>query len=265
MVGTDGPFVELDDGVFVRRHESLDLNCGLVVGEDEALVIDTRAHVVHGHELVAAVAEVTPVPVRWVVSTHVHWDHVLGNAAFADAVVVGHDRTREILLADGEAMKAYIASEPWFPDDQRTAVRSSPVVPPVVTTSSELSVHVGGRAVRVEHHGRGHTDSDVVVHVGDVTFAGDLVEESAPPSFGDAYPDDWAPTLDRMLATCRPTVVPGHGGVVDRAFVVAQRGDVEAAVTAAHDDDPDGSPWGPETHDKVRRRVRVVAAAARRG
>ena len=91
-------------------------------------------------------------------------------------------------------------------------------------------LEVGGRRVELRWCGRGHTDNDLVVLVPDagVVFAGDLVEEGAPPQFGDAFPLEWPATLDRLLALAPPTVVPGHGDVVDHGFVAGQRDQLAA-------------------------------------
>jgi hypothetical protein len=66
-----------------------------------------------------------------------------------------------------------------------------------------------------------------------VTVAGDLVEEGAPPSFGDAYPLEWPRTLDALLPRLHPVVVPGHGDVVDPAFVARQRDDLAVVADVA--------------------------------
>jgi glyoxylase-like metal-dependent hydrolase (beta-lactamase superfamily II) len=92
-------------------------------------------------------------------------------------------------------------------------------------------LEAGGRPVELRWCGRGHTDNDLVVVVPDagVVFAGDLVEEGAPPSFGeDAFPLEWPATLDRLLALAPPVVVPGHGDVVGHAFVRGQRDELAA-------------------------------------
>ena len=87
----------------------------------------------------------------------------------------------------------------------------------------------------LRHLGRGHTDHDVVVHVPDaaVVFAGDLVEQGAPPDLGDAVLAEWPATLDALLALRPAVVVPGHGDPVDAAFVAAQRAEL-AEVAALH-------------------------------
>jgi glyoxylase-like metal-dependent hydrolase (beta-lactamase superfamily II) len=84
---------------------------------------------------------------------------------------------------------------------------------------------IGGREVTLRHLGRGHTDNDIVVCVADsdVVFAGDLVEEGAPPAFEDAYPIAWGATLDRLAELVSGPVVPGHGEVVNEPFVRLQR------------------------------------------
>ncbi len=79
--------------------------------------------------------------------------------------------------------------------------------------------------MELAHLGRGHTDNDLVVLVADagVAFAGDLVEEGAPPQFGDAWPLEWPGTLQRLVEVAPAVVVPGHGDVVDLAFLHGQR------------------------------------------
>src|SRR4030042_1829872 len=73
----------------------------------------------------------------------------------------------------------------------------------------------------------GHTTNDIVVVVPDagVLFAGDLIEESSPPYFQDSYPLEWPDTVVALLEMAQGPVVPGHGAVVDRAFVAAQHQD----------------------------------------
>jgi glyoxylase-like metal-dependent hydrolase (beta-lactamase superfamily II) len=92
-------------------------------------------------------------------------------------------------------------------------------------------IDLGGRRVELLHLGNGHTDGDVVVVVPDVDvfFVGDLVEESAPPSYGDdSYPLEWPETLDRVIGLlgAESKVVPGHGAVVDAEYVREQAGDL---------------------------------------
>jgi hypothetical protein len=100
---------EIAPGVFVRRHVELELNCGLVVGEGRALVVDTRGTEARGEELLAAVREVTTLePV--VVNTHAHYDHCFGNAAFRDSQIYAHTRAADDLRATAEHQREQVVA-----------------------------------------------------------------------------------------------------------------------------------------------------------
>ena len=223
-------WTEVADRVFVRRHRSMDLNVTLVVGEGACLVVDTRADLVQGRELAEAVRTVTPHP--WVVvNTHFHFDHTFGNAAFRPAPVWGHRRCAEVLSGpDGVRMRTRMAElyrQAGHPEpaDRIDAVE---IVPPDQLVDDVATLTVGGRPVHLRHLGRGHTDSDLVVLLPDahLMLAGDLVEEGAPPQFGDGFPLDWPATMDALLDLVTGPVVPGHGAVVDKAYVQAQRAEL---------------------------------------
>jgi glyoxylase-like metal-dependent hydrolase (beta-lactamase superfamily II) len=216
-------WTEVGDGVFVRRHRELDLNCGLVVGDDACLVIDTRSHLGEGRALAEAVRAVTTHP--WaVVNTHAHHDHCFGNAAFRPADVWALRDCAAELSATAEQQRASVVAELLSAGDPAAElVATTPIDLPDRLIDDSTVLDVGGRAVSLRHLGRGHTGADLVVTVDDVLFAGDLVEEGAPPAMEDAYPLEWPATVTALLQLVRGPVVPGHGAVVDAAFVTEQR------------------------------------------
>ncbi|MBO0847749.1 MAG: MBL fold metallo-hydrolase, partial [Nocardioides sp.] len=125
-------------------------------------------------------------------------------------------------------------------DAHREEVLETEVVPADHTFSSVKVLDLGDRQVELVHPGRGHTAGDAVLRVpdADVLLAGDLVEESAPPAYGDdCHPLDWPGTLDVVLNLTDPgtVVVPGHGAVVDRSFVEQQRQDIAVAAQTIRD------------------------------
>lgn len=215
---------ELGDGIFRRRYEVLDQNIGLIVGAEEAVVIDTRSHHVHADELRRDIAALTGVPVTLVVNTHMHWDHAFGNSRFRESKIIGHVRCRSRLIRDGETMRNATIAE--MPDDWAEPLREVKIVPPEITFEQEMILMVEDRQIRLSYFGRAHTDSDIIVTVDDVLFAGDLIEQGAPPAFGDSYPAEWPVTLGAVLAATSTVWVPGHGDVVDRAFVEQQKGEL---------------------------------------
>jgi len=247
------PWCEVGDGVFFRRHASFDLNVGLVVGDDACLVVDTRCSLTEGRDLAAAVRTITPAP--WtVVATHAHFDHCFGTGAFVPTSLWAQERCARAIEIDGEADRERVAelydrsSQP----DVAQQIRQSPLVVPDRLVDQVAVLDVGGLRVELLHLGRGHTDHDLVVVVPEagVVLAGDLVEEGAPPQFRDAHPLDWPATLDALLAgTTADTVVPGHGDVVDRGFVRAQRDVLQDLVHRGTQGHAEGAPVGDVARD----------------
>ncbi|MGD8150564.1 MBL fold metallo-hydrolase [Ornithinimicrobium sp. Y1694] len=220
---------ELAPGVHVRRHEELNLNCGLVVGQERALVIDTRSYHQHGMELLAAVRELTELELV-VVNTHAHYDHCFGNSAFRDSQIYGHVGAADELTRTGDTQRSQVVEHLRRTQRPEMAaeVESTELVLPFYLIEEDTEIDLGGRSVHLLFGGKGHTDHDLAVAVPDagVVFAGDLVEEGADPHMEDAYPRDWAPTLLALLrhpATEGAGIwVPGHGDVVDRSYVEQQ-------------------------------------------
>lgn len=223
-------FDELADGVFRRRYESLDLNVGVVIGEDGVLVIDTRASHVEADELLSELATLTKQPVRWVIDSHWHWDHTFGNARFPGAEIWGHHHCRKSMVERGETMKEDAVA--WLPD-RLDEISEVVITPPTRVFDEASRLDVGGTSVTMTYHGLGHTDSDIIVQVGDICFFGDLLEEGAPPVFDDGYPLSWPETLRSALALGPATIVPGHGDVMNQSAAGTQLAEIEAVAALA--------------------------------
>lgn len=212
---THGEWSELADGVLVCRAEPDGVNIGLVLGDGEALLVDTGSGPDQGRELRRS-AERFGRPLRTVVVTHRHRDHWFGLAAFADLVTVGHKTLAEVRPDDRDQAAAL-------------GLAADDLVPPGRTISTVLGLSVGGRWVEAVHLGRGHTDGDLVLTVPDakLVFAGDLVESAGPPQFGpDADPRAWAGTVDHLVGLTMKggwRAVPGHGEPMTSQQVLEQR------------------------------------------
>ena len=242
-------WVEVGERCWVRRYAPWDVSCGVVAGAEGLLVVDTRAALSQGRELADHIRELSDLPVRAVLNTHAHFDHVRGNGAFPGATVVAHAATLATLEADR-------SEEDRLEDEAPGPPAEGERVLPATVFAHRWRLDLGGRVVEARHLGCGHTDGDAVLLVpdADVLYAGDLVEESGPPAFGpDCWPLDWGPTLERLAALLDPvtTVVPGHGAAVDVEFVRQQAREVtEVAdhlrlLVAAHVPEPQALARGP--------------------
>jgi len=241
---TGDRWVEVAEGVLVRRHAELDLCTGLVLGTDHCLVIDTGGDAQHGAELAAAVREVTADP--WsVVLTHAHFDHSLGASAFLPAPVWAQAGCIGALRDGIDHQRAEWAAHyrKVGKSERAEALLETKVVIPDHSVLDRVTMRVGDRKVEFRHFGPGHSDHDLVVHVPDarVVFAGDLVENGPKGSLtsesfdGETHLDQWPSALDGILGLHPHIVVPGHGEPVDSSFVTEQQKDLVALATLRED------------------------------
>lgn len=235
-MGSGTAWEALAPGVLRRRLPGWDETVGAVAGPDGVLLVDAGPSLAAGGTIRRELRELLGLPVSHVVLTHPHFDHVLGAGAFAGAEVYGAVGLPGLFGRRGRAALAEDAVRHGAP--RREAENAADALPvPRHTVSGEVTVslggrHPGGRQVLLANVGPGHTGHDLAVLVpgaggeGEVVFCGDLVEESGEPQAGpDAHPALWPAALERLLTLGgeEAVYVPGHGAVVDAAFVRAQR------------------------------------------
>lgn len=218
----------LGDGVGRRRLPGWDATVALVVGADGVLLCDTGSTLREGVELRDQIQRLTGRSVTHIALSHPHFDHVLGTAAFAGARVYGAAGPKELLRAGADELHRSAVAHGVSEQDAAEAV--DVLVAPHHQVCGEWTLDLGGgRQVLLADVGPGHTGHDLAVLVPGapaVVFCGDLVEESGEPQAGrDAVTSRWPAALDRLLDLGGEDAlyVPGHGAVVDAAFVRAQR------------------------------------------
>lgn len=247
------------DGIYAaiaKPTAMLNCNAAVIVNRDHVLVVDTHSKPSAARALIKQIrAEVTALPVRYVVDSHLHGDHAMGNEAYPDVFgasveVISSVKTREWLEKLGmPRLKASLDAVPKQVADFRARLQSSKdeseravltshieglesylkemtpprVTLPTMTFDRRLVIHRGGREVHLLFLGRAHTAGDVVAYIPSerVVATGDLMH-GLLPYMGDGFPDEWPATLRALEALEFDRVIPGHGAVQEGKSVLAE-------------------------------------------
>ncbi|MGK2922315.1 MAG: quinoprotein relay system zinc metallohydrolase 2 [Methyloceanibacter sp.] len=209
---------EVAPGVFVHqgRYEvqSPDnrgdvANASFVVGSEAVAVIDTSGSAVMGEDLRDAIRAVTNKPIKYVINTHMHPDHVLGNAAFKtdNPTFVGHYKLARAL---GNRAGSYLTANKQMLGDE--AFAGSEIILPTLAIKEPTTLFLGDRELLLEPQATAHTDNDLIVTdtKTDTLFLGDLLFSVHVPTI-DGSIKGWLALLDELGNRKAARVVPGHG------------------------------------------------------
>jgi quinoprotein relay system zinc metallohydrolase 2 len=218
---TEGPLAvtEIAPGVFVHQgvHELASAenqgaiaNVGFIVGADAVAVIDSGGCLRAGARLRQTIRQVTRRPIRYVIASHVHPDHLFGHAAFAEdrPAFVGHAKLPAALAARA----AYYLDT--LRQDLGPLAECTRAVPPTLLVEDRLELDLGGRRLVLEAEPTAHTDNDLVAldaATGTLWLADLLFVERVPVLDGSLL--GWLNVLAALRARRPARVVPGHGPV----------------------------------------------------
>ena len=191
-------------------------NAGFVIGDDGVVVIDTFQDPEPAAALLAEIRKITKLPIRFVVNTHYHLDHVNGNDVFAaaGAVILAHKNARAWIRTENVKM-----IDPPLTPEKKARVQS--IALPSIVYDRVVDLYLGSRRVNVRYY-PGHTGGDSVVSVPDahVVFCGDLLWKDHIPNLIDASTPQWIQTLEAIQKDYgESTWVPGHGGIANAADI----------------------------------------------
>jgi cyclase len=186
-------------------------NAGIVVGRDAILVVDTLISAKEARRFIKDIRKISDKPIKYVVNTHYHLDHALGNCEFAreGAIIISHMKDRKNLekLGDQELKNArsYGLSE----EDMAGTV----VTLPTITFADRMTIDLGNELVDLIFVASSHTDGSSLVYIPreKTMFAGDVLFTDFHPFMGDSNVAGWVETLDYILFLDVNAIIPGHG------------------------------------------------------
>jgi len=235
---TDGVYHAVGTGSLVVMS-----NATIIEGDRDVLVVDSQVSPGGAWALREELKAITPKPIRWVVNSHYHFDHSHGNQIYGPEVeIISHEFARQQMVAgksqDSPAREFYVGGVPAAirgleqrlaaaTDDktratiqnqldiQKNHLEGSNAVkptPPTMTLTQTMTLHRGGREIRVLFLGRGHTAGDVVVYLPKerMVATGDLLVNGTS-YMGDAFFTEWVDTIEALKKLDIGTVLPGHG------------------------------------------------------
>ena len=215
----DLSFKEIQPGIYVHQGEHLDVdhgyhgdicNIGFIIGDQSVAVIDTGGSLKIGRQLLKAIREKTSLPIGYVINTHVHLDHIYGNAAFINEnpIFVGHSELPKAMLLRKEFYETTNQNFLNIPPEE------SIQIPPslLISVNKPQEIDLGNRKLRLEAFPSAHTNNDlIVVDINTKTaWLADLMFTERTPSMdGDIH--GWINALEKIEKSNYEVIIPGHG------------------------------------------------------
>jgi cyclase len=204
-----------------KLNQGYMINSTVLVGERGVILVDSGGSLDVGRHILAAVRRITDKPVKYVVNTHHHGDHYLGNAAFDGATFISSEECRKLVQETGAD---------WLRLMERDIGRALPGTRPLPAT---MTFPGGARVERMLEGLRlvfwvpagSHTAGDLMVYLPDdgVLIAGDVLVNRIVPTLQDGFVRNWIATLDQIQALGARRFIPGHGEPMTREDVAALR------------------------------------------
>jgi glyoxylase-like metal-dependent hydrolase (beta-lactamase superfamily II) len=204
-------YVQGFSAVASQENKNFISNAGFVVTSDGVVVVDALGSPFLADMLISEIRKITTLPIKYVLVTHYHADHIYGLQAFkaVGAKVVGQIKGKDYIHSETAILRMQASRQtlaPWI--DENTQVQEADE-----WFDDHLELTVGDTEFKLIHVGPAHTPEDVAIYVpkSGVLFAGDLVFSGRIPYVGNADSNGWIKSLNQLILLPVKTIVPGHG------------------------------------------------------
>ncbi len=224
------------------KDNSFGANAGIIVGRDGIVVVDTLISAKEAKRFIKAIKTVSKKPIKYVINTHYHLDHVFGNAEFVKlgAVVIAQENDKQAMKKSAAETLKNVGQYGLTPAD----IKGTTIAYPVLSYTDRLTIDIGGQLVELSHARPAHTDGDTLVYLPGqkLLFAGDILFTDYHPFLADGNIEEWCGELDDLQNMDVETIIPGHGplsGKKDLADMkqYLQQFDQQAKELATHGSD----------------------------
>ena len=201
----------------ITQGSTVDSNTTFIVSDEGVLVIDTRPNPDEALKVLWEIRKVTSKPIKYVINTHFHGDHVFGNQIFAEAsAIIAHKNVR--LFLDGKTGEEHLA---FLKKMGIPGLEEARIIVPNISYHKGLDIIFGKFNLEIKHLGKGHTDSDTIIYIPEekILIAGDLVFNRKIPFAGHAYISEWIKRLEELERFDADIVIPGHGDIGDKTII----------------------------------------------
>lgn len=192
-------------------QNSFAANAGIVIGTRGVLVVDSLVSAKEARRFIADIRRITHKPIRFLVDTHSHLDHALGNSEFRrlGATIICQELDARSLAANGPSQLAGAASYGLSAEDMKGTVLALPDL----TFPDRLRIDLGGVSVELVYPGPSHTTGSIFVHIPErkVVFTGDILFTDFHPFLAEGDLANWPKALDAVAALGAQSIIPGHG------------------------------------------------------
>jgi glyoxylase-like metal-dependent hydrolase (beta-lactamase superfamily II) len=193
------------------KNNSFGANAGIIVGRDGIVVVDTLISAKQAKRFIRDIRAVSRKPVRYVVNTHYHLDHVFGNSEFVKlgAAVIAQENDKKAMEKSAAETLKNIKNYGFTPKDMKGTTPAYPTL----TYGDRMTIDIGGQRIVLIHARHSHTDGDTLVYLPDkkILFAGDVLFTKYHPFLGEGNIGEWIKELDDINAMDVEKIVPGHG------------------------------------------------------